>query len=233
MVYYNTIKAGHMSELFPRASFMNKPNTPYTKICSNCGQKKPLSAFLQVAGSHNYGNICSACRKTTLEDQGKEQEEGSKSTTGLKIDAKTKVKNAADNRKAFIQAEEEYSEERDKMEEKFLQHDQKIDKEKTESKKLQKSSSQTSLFNPTSAPAAPVFGSEAQKQAAGKVDFKFGTGDTYRTGKISTQSSVFRSLETWLGKKSDGKKPDLIVAAEKAALGSPEDRPSNSYRSKK
>ena len=117
---------------------MNKPDITLTKICSNCGQRKPLSAFMQQVGSHSYGNICSACRKTVLENPPKDTEESTRSTTGLKIDAKTKVKDAADKREALKQIEESYIDEREKQEEKQFERVQKVghvaDSEKTSQK---------------------------------------------------------------------------------------------------
>jgi hypothetical protein len=69
-----------------------------SKTCFNCGLQKQLSAFLQISGPEgtSYGNICSTCRGSGL---GKEivipekenEERQSSSSTGLKIDAKTKV----------------------------------------------------------------------------------------------------------------------------------------------
>ena len=190
---------------------MNKSGTNLTKLCSSCGQRKPLSAFLQVAGSHSYGNICASCRKTALADEGRE--ESTRSTTGAKIDAKTKVKEAADKREALKQIEENYFDERDQKEETSINRKQKIahasDKEKMHRKNfLEKHSF---LDNKKSATAAPVFGGEAQKTAAGKLDFKAGTGDLTRVAQIKTQSSVYQTFKTWLGNAP------IVSAAEKAA----------------
>jgi hypothetical protein len=76
---------------------MSKQNQ-LAKTCFNCGLQKQISAFLQISGPEgtSYGNICSTCRGSGL---GKEivipekenEERHSSGSTGLKIDAKTKV----------------------------------------------------------------------------------------------------------------------------------------------
>jgi hypothetical protein len=67
------------------------------KTCINCGLQKPITAFLQISGPQgtSYGNICSTCRGSGL---GKkivipvnEDASSSSSSTGLKIDAKSKI----------------------------------------------------------------------------------------------------------------------------------------------
>ena len=84
-----------------------------SKICFNCGLQKQLSAFLQISGPEgsSYGNICSTCRGSGL---GKEivipekenEERHSSSSTGLKIDAKTKVHLDIEN-KQRVQSQKE------------------------------------------------------------------------------------------------------------------------------
>ena len=67
------------------------------KTCINCGLQKQISAFLQISGPEgtSYGNICSTCRGSGLGKAvvipEKEDERQSSSSTGLKIDAKSKV----------------------------------------------------------------------------------------------------------------------------------------------
>lgn len=98
---------------------MNKPAQPnLTKTCLNCGQQKPLTAFLEMSVSHGtaYGNVCSTCRKTAMEAaerRKKTEAEGSTtSETGHKIDSKTKIHHDIDNREHANRTEEEYHEER-------------------------------------------------------------------------------------------------------------------------
>ncbi len=98
---------------------MTNPAPPnITKPCSHCGKQKPLSAFLEMSGTQGtvYGNICSTCRKTTLEDaerRKKTEAEGSTtSETGHKIDAKSKIHDDIDRREAKERVEEEYHAER-------------------------------------------------------------------------------------------------------------------------
>lgn len=98
----------------------NNPSQPtLSKICTNCGQQKPLSAFLEMTEAHGtvYGSICSACRKTALlleENRRKTDAEGSTTTeSGHKIDAKTKLHSDIDKRELVEKTEKEYHAERD------------------------------------------------------------------------------------------------------------------------
>lgn len=94
------------------------PHPGISKTCVNCGQTKPLSAFLEMSDSHGtaYGNICSSCRKTALETERRKKTEAEGSTTsetGHKIDSKTKVQDAKERRETQQEAEEKYHKERD------------------------------------------------------------------------------------------------------------------------
>lgn len=191
---------------------MNKPESLLTKICSNCGQRKPLSAFLQLAGSHGYGNICSSCRKTVLTTK---DEEGTKSTSGAKIDAKLKVQDAIDKREVRKQIEDEYFDERDKKEERHLEKREKIgtiaDKEK---KHRHDFLGKQSFLSPTKAPPGPAApGTEEQKTKEGKLDFATGPVESTRVAGLikTTQSPIFQAFKSWLGNAP------IVSAAEKAA----------------
>jgi hypothetical protein len=197
---------------------MNKPNSTLTKICSSCGQRKPLSAFLHLtAGSHGYGNICSTCRKTALQNPVVEKEESTRSTTGVKIDAKSKVQDAVDKREARKQVEEDYFEQRDKLEEKNIQRSQKIDFTADNEKKHRNFLDRGSFLDRKKTPAtqttaAPLPGSEEQKARENKIDLAAGPVDIMRVaGQVKTQSAVFQSFKTWLGNAP------IVSAAERAA----------------
>src|SRR5687768_6217023 len=88
---------------------MENSNLSLTKICQSCGEKKPLTAFLQLtdAKSTTYGNICAACRKTDIERKKAQEKENTTSTTGVKIDSKTKVQSEIDKRELRKQTEED------------------------------------------------------------------------------------------------------------------------------
>lgn len=131
---------------------MSQPNHPsLTKTCINCGLQKPLSAFLEMSGAEGtaYGNICSSCRKTALEEMERRKktdaEGSSTSESGKKIDGKMKVQTTADNREAINRTNEDYHAER-KLDEEILENKQQIDLKKESSQKkhhkdfLQKSS---------------------------------------------------------------------------------------------
>jgi hypothetical protein len=74
-----------------------------TKSCVICGLEKPLTAYLQITGPQgsSYGNICSTCRGS---GHGKKvviphvDDEHSSSSTGLKIDAKKRLKVEIDHK---------------------------------------------------------------------------------------------------------------------------------------
>jgi hypothetical protein len=78
-------------------SNLEHPNL--TKTCSACGMQKSLSAFLEASGPQGttYGSICSACRKTGMDNpsDAKADDEGAPTefTHKLKhkMDAKSKI----------------------------------------------------------------------------------------------------------------------------------------------
>lgn len=97
----------------------NRESTSLLKTCSNCGQIKPLSAFLEMNSDQGttYGNICSSCRKTALDElqrRKKTDAEGGSTTTeiGHKIDTKAKVQGEIDKREHAQRIDDEYHAER-------------------------------------------------------------------------------------------------------------------------
>jgi hypothetical protein len=92
-----------------------------SKICINCSLQKPINAFLQIAGPQGttYGNICSTCRGSGL---GKkivlpvnEDASSSSSSTGLKIDAKSKIHADLEKKAATEKKTEEAKKERETL----------------------------------------------------------------------------------------------------------------------
>lgn len=103
-----------------RQNAMSKQEqTAISKICTNCGQLKPLSAFLEMSDNQGtvYGTVCSSCRKTALEaaeQRKKTDAEGSTtSESGKRIDTKSKVHDAIDKREQAERTEKEYYAERE------------------------------------------------------------------------------------------------------------------------
>lgn len=184
---------------------MNKPGYP-TKTCSSCGQRKPLSAFLQLASPDAYGNICSDCRKASIDDsetESREQDESTRSTTGAKLDAKAKVQTTADKREFSKQVDENYHEERGKTEELNIDRLEKTSQTATHERKhresQEKRKTQESEEKPTTEPAS-VYGGEAQKAEAGEV--KLATGPIEHTrvaGQAKIHSSFYQMHLTRLG----------------------------------
>ena len=188
---------------------MNNPDL--TKVCSSCGQRKSLSAFLQLAG-FGYGSICATCRKTNLQNA-PEKEDSTRSTTGEKIDSKAKVQEAFDKREAEKQIKENYAEERNKLEEKQILRSQKIADISDNDKKIRQNFlEKTSFLNakkPNIAPAStPVVGGEEHKAIMNRVDYTAGPNRVIQT---KTQTSVYLTFQKWLGKT------DLTKSTEHAA----------------
>lgn len=180
---------------------MNKP-ADLTKTCTICGQRKPLSAFLQIIDTHEYGSVCASCRKAGLDQIPKEPEDSTRSTTGAKIDAKLKVKEAADNREIRKQVEEDYFEERENQDEKQVLHKEKVGSIAKDAKKHRSEFLEKRSFLNTQKPSTssqPVFGGEAHKAAAGELNFKGPVDITRVAGTIKTTSSTFRTFLTRLG----------------------------------
>jgi hypothetical protein len=201
---------------------MSNSNTSLTKTCVSCGVQKPLSAFLQISGTQGttYGNVCASCRKTNIEKAPKptEPEESTTSTTGVKIDSKTKVKAEFDKREYRKQVEEDYFEERDKKDEKHTHRTQKTENISQDEKKhrnsfLEKRSFLDSSKKSNTSNPSQVFGGETQQTAAGKLDFATGPVEYTRVAGLVkvTQSPIFQSFKSWLGNAP------IVSAAEKAA----------------
>ncbi len=90
-----------------------------SRLCSSCGQKKPLVAFLElVGGSHTYGNICSTCRGSSrdLKKPVEEVDESGSGTTRLQIDNKTKTQREHDQNEQLKENTELDYEEKTKKE---------------------------------------------------------------------------------------------------------------------
>lgn len=226
---------------------MSNSNASLTKTCISCGLQKPLSAFLQISGSQGatYGNTCSSCRKTNIEkvETPKEPEESTTSTTGVKIDSKTKVKAEFDKREYRKQVEEDYFEERDKKDEKLTHRVQKNENISQDEKKHRKSFLEKRPFldgskKPNPGNPSQVFGGETQQASAGKLDFATGPVEYTRVAGLvkMTQSPVFQAFKSWIGNAP------IVSAAEKAAQQknknkaaphSPEKEPLNEYLNKR
>ncbi|OGT45597.1 MAG: hypothetical protein A3E83_04070 [Gammaproteobacteria bacterium RIFCSPHIGHO2_12_FULL_41_20] len=80
---------------------MKKPSQ-LSRMCTVCGQQKPLSAFLQFgAQGATYGVICADCRGIA-KPTAKDKDDYSTSTTSVTINTKTKVQQELD-KKHFLQ----------------------------------------------------------------------------------------------------------------------------------
>jgi hypothetical protein len=91
---------------------MNKPDQ-LTRVCTSCGVKKPLAAFLQVSGSQGttYGAICSDCRRTVMQPKKptlKESEERSSSSSSLRIGSQQKIASEIEKRRQYKDLKESH-----------------------------------------------------------------------------------------------------------------------------
>lgn len=197
---------------------MNEKNSNLTKICSYCGQIKPLAAFLEFSsekGSY-YGSVCSTCRKTVIEEKRKkrEAEEATTSSSGFKIDAKTKVQKESDKRKLRKEQTEQDIEEKGKKDNLNVKVQSKKQTISQEEKKL-RSFLEKRNYPADSAKSEKSFGSaDAATVTAKEKEINLAVGpvlDTQIAGKVKFQSSVFNQFKSWLG----GAAP-IVSAAEKA-----------------
>jgi|GEM_PF-6888714 len=94
--------------------------TSTARTCSVCGQKKPLFAFLELSTKgHTYGDICATCRSTGLgrkKSPELESVERSGGQTGVAIDSKKRLKEAAIKEDQFKKTLESDYEEKIKKE---------------------------------------------------------------------------------------------------------------------
>lgn len=94
---------------------MNKINQLHTKICSSCGERKPVSDFILRSALQGmvYGTICESCRKAKVKPN-VPPEDSTRSGSGLKIDGKAKTAIEKGVSEAIQKENEEYHTERDK-----------------------------------------------------------------------------------------------------------------------
>jgi hypothetical protein len=196
-----------------------------TKTCSSCGQQKPLTAFLQLSGPEGstYGNICSSCRRTAVEkNKGpKEKEESTTSTTGFKIDTKSKVQADTDKEQFHKEKEELYHKERDEDETIQLEQEHKVEKiakqEKAHRQSLfQKSTSLTSNKNDPNDPTQHVFGGEQQTAKEKEVNLKGPFLDTQIPK--AKHGTAFRAFLSRLGESSHVARSFLKAAQKEKSL---------------
>lgn len=198
---------------------MAKQNPPHlTKICSNCGEQKPLSAFLQMSGTSGtaYGNICASCRKILMEEQRNrrkktEVEGGTSSETGHKIDSKSKLHADIEKEADFHKTEEEYHKERDIMEEESLE----LEEEKEEKKHKEREHREKYLKKDKKEKSPAEAKKEAQQEhAEEQAEIAHGVHETHKKtkhdfkhtfhgqqigGQIRFQGEYFQRFKQWLG----------------------------------
>ena len=176
-----------------------------SKICSNCGQEKPLSAFLTLSEGKGtiYGNVCSSCRKTSKNNQKTTQDSDEQtSNTTVTISSKTKIKEAADHRLYRKETEEAYLEEQEENQlEQSLKQQKKHEIAKSETKHREtylKSFLNKTEKDKTTTPT-DVFGGEIQLQKERQTRLDVPTTDIMRVPK-QKYGTTFRNEMARLGK---------------------------------
>lgn len=209
---------------------MNTPQASLTKTCAVCGLQKPLSAFLQLAGSKGttiYGNICASCRKTQSEKIALPQEpdDVTTSTSGKKIDTKAKVAGDIDRKQQWETTEEAYHAEREKEQKETKKETSKKETANYEKKK-QESFLKSRTFITTDRKKATVRSDAKQpieqtlqtaqnreqverlvqvtKEEQQKADISLDVPflDTQIAGKLKHSGVAFKALINLLGKSS-------------------------------
>lgn len=206
-----------------------------TKICTSCGQRKPLSAFLQInkAGTVAHGQICASCRKTLAENAKHLQKGDDAGTqeTGHKIDTKARMQAERDKRQHQTNLEENYHEGRDQT-----AIDTKFSEQKKEAKQQTEKKLRDSLFAKqsfiTQQKQTPNINPEDKAQTEQHIakeerlktqhDFTMPYHDPQVAGQLRFQSAAFKEFRRRLGKESP-----LVRAAENAAKGSNKDADKN------
>ena len=187
------------------------------KMCNTCGERKPLAAFLQLAGSSGttYGNTCATCRSINAhkEDTPKDSHESTSSTIGYKIDAKAKLHSEIDKKQQHQHTEELYREEKEKAEHKKVKIRQKIRKHESEQRKHRQTYLDKSSFikEQTKTDRERLTQTKIQSEArikgeATKHEEKLKTIDLTapyqpsQTGaQLKHQGAIFNQFKSWLG----------------------------------
>lgn len=220
---------------------MNKsPHTSLTKMCGSCGQQKPLTAFLYMSSTEGstYGNICSSCRKAGKDKlKAPSLEDGSgTSTTGNKIDAKTKVKTDLDKKQQFASVEEAYHEEMDKKDQQQLMRETKTQAIAKNDKDRREGYLRRGFLDSKDKAAASAAAKQQEQQQRNEENAKTDIDYTKPVyigvaGQAKHHSAAYRQLRAWLGNEHGGKGSAFASNVEKLGLADKE--PPNPSRPKK
>jgi len=99
-----------------------------TRTCASCGLEKPISAFLQISGSHGtiYGSVCATCRsREDRKPQSETEDDRSTIPTGQRIGAKEK---AFLDKEQFRQFQDKKMQDRKDRQKKEMLSDEKSDR---------------------------------------------------------------------------------------------------------
>lgn len=144
-----------------------------TKICTSCGQRKPLSAFLQMnkSGTVSHGQICASCRKTLAENAKRMQagEDAGTQETGHKIDTKARMKAERDKRQLATEVNENYHENRDINASDIKSSEQKQELKQQTEKKIRSSIFSKQSFLSEKKQTPPATNTPAQVQAETEI----------------------------------------------------------------
>src|SRR3990167_5377681 len=105
-------------------------NNLSTRVCTSCGLKKPLSAFLQISGREGtrYGSICSTCRGTGVKEKtttdARDDSQGSSTQLKNRIGAKEKIYAEMEQKRQLDTLKELYREDTKKRDTLLIQKTQ-------------------------------------------------------------------------------------------------------------
>ncbi len=171
-----------------------------TRACSVCGQKKPLVAFLMLAGGegHTYGDICATCRGSgrTIEKPNEEPGDDSGDNSRLRLDSKAKLQIERDIKEKTLEHTNQDHKEKIKKETSEEEKTSEIEKREKEEKKFREKFQE--LKRAAKAAAAQPNNPQGQiSQAQGFYQEKARAGDEFhnkaageRLGKKTTGLSV-------------------------------------------
>ena len=183
---------------------MNTPPDTLMKTCASCGQRKPLSAFLQISGPEGstYTNICAACRKTTLASYKKREKDGTTtSDTSHTIDTKSKVKADTEKRDLSKQIEEEYFEDREENQQTAIKQIDITEKHIRSEKEHRETYLKKNIFqdNKNLVEPSKIHGGITETREAEAFNFNAPMEDT-RMPKIKHSGAIFQQFKSLLGK---------------------------------
>jgi len=178
-------------------------NNTLLKSCASCGKPKPLTAFLQMTGPQGaiYGNICASCRSAQAKAPVEKEPDDrtTRSTIGLKIDAKAKEQAQKEDKTLREHKQEAHQEERKKKE-----LTQAAKTEKTEAQAKDTKTRQEMFLDARQRMAALSKKSSAEKKPQDGTQARI-----HQQTETSEREAKYRNIESGLREEEKLTKPDF------------------------